>query len=162
MFSNNKEEISFKERSRLLFAQVDLLKENLYMDLLERFKQDPTVGEHERKWKLSILVASISTALFSKSLIRNKEYPTLYTYFIIKINEFDSEGEAAIEDCMGLIADLMNRTEYDPIQFTDTIALWLYFQIRGKEELNLEETAPYMLVAQFINNNFFNWFDESE
>lgn len=146
----------------MLFAQVDVLKENLYSDLLERFKQDHTISEQDRRWKLGILVAAISTSLFSKSLIRNKEYPILYTYFKIKINEFDSDGEAAFEDCMGLIADLMSTTDYDPITFTDTIALWLYFQIRGKEELNVEEMAPYMLVAQFINNNFYNWFDEEQ
>ncbi|WP_424768338.1 hypothetical protein [Paenibacillus sp. sgz302251] len=160
MFSNQKE-LSFKESSRLLFAQVDALKDSLYADLKERFKQDNTITEQEQKWKLAIMVSSISTALFSSSLVGNKEYPVLYTYFKIKINEYDSNGEAALEDCMGLIADLMARSEYDPGPFTDTIAMWLYFHMRGKEELVLEESAAYMLVAQFIHNNFYNWFDSA-
>ncbi|WP_028611187.1 hypothetical protein [Paenibacillus harenae] len=162
MFSANKEQSSFKERSRMLYAQVDSLKDSLYADLLERFRQDKSIGEHEARWKLGIMVAAISTALFSKALAVNKEYPVIYTYFKIKLNEYSPESEAAIEDCMGLIADIMNRTDYDPISFTDTIALWLYFNIRGKEQLMIDETTPYLLVAQFINNNFFNWFDETE
>ncbi|MBD2870088.1 hypothetical protein [Paenibacillus arenilitoris] len=162
MFSANKEQSSLKERSRLLYAQVDSLKESLYADLLERFRQDKTIGEQEAKWKLGIMVASISTALFSRALAGNKEYPVIYAYFKIKLSEHSSGGESAIEECIGLIADFMNRTDYDPIAFTDTIALWLYFHIRGKEQLMIDETTPYLLVAQFINNNFFNWFDEAK
>ncbi|MNZ79447.1 hypothetical protein D3C78_980510 [compost metagenome] len=162
MFSINMEQSGFKERSRLLYAQVDSLKDSLHADLVERFKQDRTIKELEDKWKLYIMVASISTALFSRTLAGSKEYLIVYTYFKIKLKEYAPEGEAAIEDCVDLIADFMRRTEYEPIAFTDTIALWLYFNIRGKEELVMEETTPFLLVAQFINNNFYNWFDNEK
>lgn len=159
MTPDRRQQVSFKESSRILFAQIDTLKEGVYEDLLVRYKHDRSIAEYERKWKLSFMAASISTALFSNCLLYNKQYPVLYTYFNIKMKEFDAEGESVLEDCIGLIADLLRRADYDPLLFSETIALWLYFTIRGKEELAAEETAPYMLVAQFIHNHFFNWFE---
>ncbi|WP_339208757.1 hypothetical protein MHH56_13460 [Paenibacillus sp. FSL K6-3182] len=153
------EETSLKLSARRLYAEIFSLKDTLYNDLLHRFKDDVSLTEKVEQWKTSIMAAAISTALYSSSLGGNKEFPYVYSYLKIKLKTYHSEGEAAIEDCMSVISGLLNEADYQPESFSEGIALWLYFSIQGKESFVEEETVPYLLTGQYINQVFYNWFD---
>ncbi|OBZ16716.1 MULTISPECIES: hypothetical protein [Bacillales] len=160
MNQQNNEESSLKQSSRRLYAEVFSLKDTLYHDLLERFKGDHFLTEHKEQWKTGIMAAAISTALFSSALTGSKEFPYVYSYLKIKLKAYHPEGEAAIESCMGVISNLLNGAEYNAEAFSEGLALWLYFSMRGKETFIEEETVPYMLAGQYINQYYYNWFDK--
>lgn len=160
MDERTKEQTSLKQNSRRLYAEVFSLKDTLYNDLLERFKNDISLTEKAEQWKTGMMAAAISTALFSSMLAGNKTFPFIYSYLKIKLKEYHPEGEEAIEDCMGVISKLLNGNAYNSELFSEGIALWLYFSIRGREKFVEEETVPYLLAGQFINQYFFNWFDK--
>lgn len=160
MNQHKNEESSLKQSSRRLYAEVFSLKDTLYNDLLERFKDDASLKDKAEQWKTGIMAASISTALYSSILAGSKEFPFIYSYLKIKLKAYHPEGEAAIEDCMGTISNLLNGAAYHPESFSEGIALWLYFSIRGRETFVEKETMPYMLAGQFMNQYFYNWFDK--
>jgi len=156
------EETSLKLSARRLYAEIFSLKDTLYNDLLNRFKNDVSLTEKAEQWKAGIMAAAISTALYSSSLAGNKEFPYVYSYLKIKLKAHHSEGEAAIEDCMSVISGLLNEADYQPDSFSEGISLWLYFSIKGRESFVEEETVPYMLAGQYINQFFYNWFDRQD
>ncbi|WP_169083227.1 hypothetical protein [Paenibacillus sp. PL91] len=162
MKQHKNEESSLKQSSRRLYAEVFSLKDTLYHDLIDRFKDDHFLLENKEQWKTGIMAAAISTALFSTVLSGSKEFPYVYSYLKIKLQAHHPEGEAAIESCMGVISNLLNGAEYNVEAFSEGIALWLYFSIRGRETFVEEETVPYMLAGQYINQYYFNWFDKQE
>lgn len=157
----DKFDTQLKESSRVLYAQVFALKDSLHNELLERFKNEPTIAVDGERWKLLIMTASVSTALFSTVLSGNKNFLLLYTYFKIKLKEYNSEAETKMDDCMQYIADLRNGVEYSSEQFSEAMVLWLYFSIRGKDQFAQDELAPYSIVGQFIHDYFYNWFDKN-
>ncbi|OMF22739.1 hypothetical protein BK133_25435 [Paenibacillus sp. FSL H8-0548] len=160
MKQQENEESTLRQSSRLLYAEVYSLKDTLYNDLLERFKDDESIIEKADHWKMGIMAASISTALFSSVLSGSKDFPYIYSYLKIKLSAQHPEGEAVIEDCMGMISKLLNDSAYHSGAFSEGIALWLYFSIKGRETFVEEETLPYLLAGQYINQSFYNWFDK--
>lgn len=160
MNKHKNENSSLKQSSRRLYAEVFSLKDTLYNDLLERFKDDVSLKVKAEQWKTGIMTASISTALFSSILTGNREFPYLYSYLRIKLKAYHPEGEAAIEDCMCVISNLLNGAAYNPESFAEGLALWLYFSIKGRESFAEEEIVPYMLAGQYINQHFYNWYDK--
>lgn len=155
----NKESL-LRQSARRLYAELFSLKDTLYNDLLNRFKDDASILEKVEQWKLGIITASMATALYSKVLAGSKEFPYIYSYLTVKLNAEHPEGEAAFEDCMGAISKLLNDAEYHAGAFSEGLALWLYFSIRGRETFVEEETLPYLLAGQYINQSFYNWFDK--
>jgi hypothetical protein len=151
-----------EERSRLLYVHAYSLKDTVHDDLSTRYKDHSLIVDKEEDWKMFFMAASISTALFSSVLVGNRDFPRIYAYQKLKINEHFIEGEAAIEDCMGFISDLTKGSEYNPERFSETLAMWLYFKVKGTmDEFVSEETTPFMLIGQFITNYFFDWFDKN-
>ncbi|WP_138751838.1 hypothetical protein [Paenibacillus sinopodophylli] len=160
MIEHNNGESALRQSSRRLYAEIFSLKDTLYHDLLERFKEDDSIKEYEEKWKAGIMIAAASTALFSTALSGSKEYPFIYSFHAIKLQALFPGGEAALEDCMAAISKLLNGTSYHSGAFAEGLALWLYFNIKGKESFREEETLPFLLAGQYINQYYYNWFDK--
>lgn len=160
MIEHKNGETSLKQNSRRLYAEIFSLKDTLYNDLLERFREDVSLKEHAEQWKSGIMTAAVSTALFSSALAGSKEFPYIYSYLKIKLQALHPSGEAAFEDCMSAISKLLNGTDYHTGAFAEGLALWLYFNIKGKESFNEDDTLPFLLAGQYINQYFYNWFDK--
>lgn len=160
MIEHANEETSLKHNSRRLYAEIYSLRDTLYNDLLERFGEDASLKEHAERWKSGIMTAAVSTALFSSALSGSKAFPYIYSYLKIKLQALHPAGEAAFEDCMSTISKLLNGTDYHSGAFAEGLALWLYFNIKGKESFHEEDTLPFLLAGQYINQYFYNWFDK--
>lgn len=162
MIDRKNGEASLKQDSRRLYAEIFSIKDTLYNDLIERFPEDASLKENAEQWKVCVMAAAVSTALFSTALAGSKEFPYVYSYLHLKLQALYPASEAVFEDCMAAIAKLLDGTDYHSGAFAEGLALWLYFTIQGKESFQEEETLPFLLAGQYVNQYFYNWFDKQQ